>query len=228
MIKTKLELIGKLKGENLKWFGGFEYLNNNLDTVDINNLNKGRNEADYLPPVGGGLYGNFIKWISGTDTFDQIIGQAWAVETQLPPAGFLQYFLDMDDNEFTELIKNASYATSPGTIYYGRGDQKVNMAGSYGDVSQKVKLLPYKGIPFLTDGYFKAKTEVTGISAGLGADGVPTDDKVDYVRVNDANSISIDADGKVTVTDYRRAMLVVKLKDKLAAVGDGTVKVYLG
>jgi outer membrane protein assembly factor BamA len=62
LFKTKLELIGRLKGENLKWFGGFEYLNNNLDTVDINNLNKGRDEDDYLPPVGGGLYGNFIEW----------------------------------------------------------------------------------------------------------------------------------------------------------------------
>jgi outer membrane protein assembly factor BamA len=62
MIKSKLEFIGRLKGDKLKWFGGFEYFNNKLDTVDINILNKGRDEAHFLPSVGGGLYGNFIKW----------------------------------------------------------------------------------------------------------------------------------------------------------------------
>ncbi len=62
LIKTKLEFIGKLKGNNFKWFGGFEYLNTKLDTVDINNLNKGKDKSDYLPSVGGGLYGNFIRW----------------------------------------------------------------------------------------------------------------------------------------------------------------------
>ncbi|MDY0099523.1 MAG: BamA/TamA family outer membrane protein [Bacteroidales bacterium] len=62
LIKSRLEFIGNLKGNSLKWFGGFEYLNNKLDTVDINNLNKGRDPEDYLPSAGGGLYGNFIRW----------------------------------------------------------------------------------------------------------------------------------------------------------------------
>jgi hypothetical protein len=62
MVKLKLEFIGKLKGNNLKWFGGFEYLNNRMDTVDIDNLNKGRDPDDLLPAAGGGLYGNFIRW----------------------------------------------------------------------------------------------------------------------------------------------------------------------
>jgi outer membrane protein assembly factor BamA len=72
MVKLKLEFIGKLKGNNLKWFGGFEYFNNRIDTVDINNLNKGRDPSDYLPSVGGGLFGNFIKW--GLIPKDQIHG----------------------------------------------------------------------------------------------------------------------------------------------------------
>ena len=72
MIKIKLEFIGKLKGNNLKWFGGFEYFNNRLDTVDIDNLNKGRDPDDYLPAVGGGLYGNFVRW--GLIPEDQVHG----------------------------------------------------------------------------------------------------------------------------------------------------------
>jgi hypothetical protein len=62
LIKTKLEFIGSLKGKSLMWVGGFEYLNTRLDTVDINNLNKGRDSDDYLPSAGGGLYGDFIRW----------------------------------------------------------------------------------------------------------------------------------------------------------------------
>jgi hypothetical protein len=62
MVKLKAEFIGSLKGNNLKWFGGFEYFDNKMDTVDINNLNKGRDPDDYLPAVGGGLYGNYLKW----------------------------------------------------------------------------------------------------------------------------------------------------------------------
>lgn len=62
LLKLRFEIIGKIKGDNLKWFGGFEYMNHKLDTVDINNLNKGRNEDDLLPYSGGGLYGRYISW----------------------------------------------------------------------------------------------------------------------------------------------------------------------
>lgn len=72
MIKLKLEFIGKLKGEKLKWFGGFEYMDNKVDTVDINNLNKGRDPDDFLPSVGGGLYGDFVRW--GLIPKDQVRG----------------------------------------------------------------------------------------------------------------------------------------------------------
>lgn len=178
--------------------------------------------------VKAGEYGNYVKFDPLVDNFASVVGQAWAVETELPPAGFLQYFLDLDETAYTELIKNASYAPAPGTIYYNRGDQKVNMAGSYGDISKKLSLLPYKGIPFLTDGYFKAKQEVTGISLDNDGAGTQTDARVEYVRVNDTNSVAIAQDGTVTVSDYRKAMIVVKLKDKLAAWGDGKVVVNIG
>jgi outer membrane protein assembly factor BamA len=62
LIKTKLELIGRLKGKSLMWVGGFEYLNTRLDTVNTTELNEGRNRDDYLPSIGGGLYGDFIRW----------------------------------------------------------------------------------------------------------------------------------------------------------------------
>jgi len=62
LLKLRFEIIGKISGDNIKWFGGFEYMNNKLDTVDVDNLNKGKSEDKLLPYSGGGLYGRFIKW----------------------------------------------------------------------------------------------------------------------------------------------------------------------
>ncbi len=72
LVKMKLEFIGRLRGNNLKWFGGFEYLGNKLDTVDLDKLNKGRNPENLLPATGGGLYGDFIRW--GLIPQDQVNG----------------------------------------------------------------------------------------------------------------------------------------------------------
>jgi hypothetical protein len=72
LLKLRVEVIGKLYGDNIKWFGGFEYMNNNLDTVDVDNINKGKSESDKLPYSGGGLYGRFVNW--GLIKPDQVDG----------------------------------------------------------------------------------------------------------------------------------------------------------
>jgi hypothetical protein len=72
LLKLRVEIIGKLSGDNIKWFGGFEYMNNNLDTVDVDNINKGKDEDSKLPYSGGGLYGRFAKW--GLIKPDQVNG----------------------------------------------------------------------------------------------------------------------------------------------------------
>jgi len=62
LLKLRGEVIGKISGDNIKWFAGFEYMNNRLDTVDVDNINKGKDESDMLPYSGGGLYGRYAKW----------------------------------------------------------------------------------------------------------------------------------------------------------------------
>ncbi|OFY03081.1 MAG: hypothetical protein A2X05_05510 [Bacteroidetes bacterium GWE2_41_25] len=62
LLKLRVEIIGKLSGDNIKWFGGFEYMHNNLDTVDVDNINKGKDENDMVPYSGGGLYGSYVQW----------------------------------------------------------------------------------------------------------------------------------------------------------------------
>lgn len=132
-----------------------------------------------------GVNGNLVKLDDASDSPFQIVGQVWAVERELPPAGLLEYFLDMKIEEIESFLKGASHAPSPGangTIrpFYpgqigapagGTGD-----AGAYpfgypwalqawkGDFEKLLNPIINKGIPFLTDGYFKAKQVVTNIS----------------------------------------------------------------
>lgn len=113
MIKLKLEFIGKLKGDNLKWFGGYEYLNNKLDTVDINNLNKGRNPENFLPSTGGGLYGNFIRW--GLIPQDQTNGG----QTSVFKIGAKYDTRDNEPNPMTGLWTEAQLLFSPGFLSDG-------------------------------------------------------------------------------------------------------------
>lgn len=113
MIKMKLEFIGKLKGDNLKWFGGFEYLNNKLDTVDLDNLNKDRDPDDLLPSVGGGLYGNFIRW--GLIPMDQFHGG----QTGLFKIGAKYDTRDNEANPMKGLWTEAQLLLVPGFISNG-------------------------------------------------------------------------------------------------------------
>ncbi len=64
MFRFKVDLQGKITGENLKWIGGFNMLNFKLASVDIDKLNKGKEGTDKLPPVSEqpGLYENYQDW----------------------------------------------------------------------------------------------------------------------------------------------------------------------
>ncbi len=64
MFRFKVDLQGNIKGENLKWIGGFNLLNFKLASVDIDKLNEGEEESDKLPPVSEqpGLYEMYRTW----------------------------------------------------------------------------------------------------------------------------------------------------------------------
>ena len=119
MIKMKLEFIGKLKGDKLKWFGGFEYFNNMLDTVDINNLNKGKDQNHLLPSVGGGLYGNFVKWgLIPTD-------QAHGGQTTVFKIGAKYDTRDKESNPSTGLWTEMQLLLVPGFLSDGYGYTRI-------------------------------------------------------------------------------------------------------
>jgi len=109
MLRLKTDFIGKLPVEHLKWFGGIEFYNNKLDTVDIANLNKGKTE-DLLPPIEGGLYGDFIKW--GLIPSDQADGG----NTTLFKLGAIYDTRDNEPNPMKGMWTELQFLASPGFL----------------------------------------------------------------------------------------------------------------
>lgn len=72
LLRLRSDFQGRLASDKLRWLAGISYYNIQSDTIDINRLNKGKDEEDKLPPVGGGLYGQYVDW--GIIPDDQIHG----------------------------------------------------------------------------------------------------------------------------------------------------------
>lgn len=156
-----------------------------------------------------GNNGNFAKLDLVNDDAFQIVGQVIAAERELPPAGFLQYYMDMNIPELEEFFKNKSHAPSPGSNgkdagAYPYGYPYTNK-GWAGDFNELLNPTINKGIPYLTDGYFKAKQTVTGI--------LPSD-VYDASTNNDGHIENVVFSGAVTLTD------VAMDPDGVAASGD--------
>ncbi len=64
MFRFKVDLQGKLAGDHFKWTGGVNLLNYKLAYVDIDRLNKGKDESDKLPEhtEEPGLYQKYREW----------------------------------------------------------------------------------------------------------------------------------------------------------------------
>ncbi|NJM15624.1 MAG: BamA/TamA family outer membrane protein [Bacteroidales bacterium] len=62
LLRAKTEFQGKLPFKNINWLAGFSFYGVKVDSVDLDNLNKGKREEDKIPISGGGLYGQFIRW----------------------------------------------------------------------------------------------------------------------------------------------------------------------
>lgn len=64
MFRFKVDLQGKLSGDKIKWTSGINLLNFKTGLVDINKLNKGKDEEDQLPTneEQPGLYEKYQEW----------------------------------------------------------------------------------------------------------------------------------------------------------------------
>ncbi len=61
IFKFTFDLQGKIKGNHLRWLAGISLFNTQVGGVDINALNKGKDEEDLLPDVPG-LYDRYVEW----------------------------------------------------------------------------------------------------------------------------------------------------------------------
>lgn len=61
LFRLKLDVQGRLAGENTRWIGGFNLQNFKIASVDVEKLNKGKDEADMLPPQNG-LFEKYQHW----------------------------------------------------------------------------------------------------------------------------------------------------------------------
>jgi outer membrane protein assembly factor BamA len=110
MLRVKTDFIGKLPLDNLKWFGGIEFYNNKIDTVDINNLNKGKDAADLLPAIGGGLFQDYIKW--GLIPSDQAKGG----NTTILKLGAIYDTRDNEPNPMKGVWTELQFLAAPGFL----------------------------------------------------------------------------------------------------------------
>lgn len=64
MFRFKVDLLGKISGEKLKWAAGVNLLNFKVGSVNIEKLNKGKDEADKLPSLEEqpGLFEKYRDW----------------------------------------------------------------------------------------------------------------------------------------------------------------------
>nr|WP_321355938.1 BamA/TamA family outer membrane protein [uncultured Draconibacterium sp.] len=64
LFRFKVDLRGDLAGEKIDWIAGFNLLNFKLDYVDIDKLNKNKDDEDLLPPhsEAPGLYEKYREW----------------------------------------------------------------------------------------------------------------------------------------------------------------------
>jgi hypothetical protein len=132
----------------------------------------GTNDANQLQPgdfVKAGADGNFVKLDTATDSPFEIVGQVLAAERELPPAGFLQYYMEMEIPEIEAFLKAQGTAPSPGKNPDGSAaaypyGAPYTTRGWEADFNKLLNPVINKGIPFLTDGYFRAKQTVTGIA----------------------------------------------------------------
>lgn len=112
LFRTTLDFQGNLKGKELRWLAGFAHYRANIETVDIDRLNEGK-ESDLLPDTML-LYDKYVEW--GVIPDDQAIGG----NVTYLKAGAVYDTRDNEANPNKGLFSEALIITAPGFI--GNGD----------------------------------------------------------------------------------------------------------
>lgn len=114
LLRIRADLQGPIIKNKLNWLVGFSHFGIKLDTVDIEKLNEGKDEGERLPPVNGGLYGNYIRW--GILPNDQVDGG----NSNLVKVGLVYDTRDNEPNPMKGLWTELQFILAPS--FLGNGD----------------------------------------------------------------------------------------------------------
>jgi hypothetical protein len=166
--------------------------------------------------VVAGLNGNFRKYDPAKDDRLAVVGQVLGIDKNLPTAGFLQYYADLINPEVAAIIKSISLPPSPGKpasdkdAAYPYGVPYTNQ-GWKSDFEKllgiKNPLLQHNGIPFLTDGFFRAQELRTNVAIN---DAV----NIEVVRHSDGGT-TVTGDTVTVPADVYNGAIFIKVKYKL-------------
>lgn len=185
-----------------------------------------------------GKNGNFVKAViedvldvDGTtvltpaDSAHAVVGQVLAVERELPPAGFLQYFVDARTPEMEEMIKAMSHAPRPANGEYPYGYPYTAKGWKPEFEKNMIEGAPMgsdKGIPFLTDGFFRAKKVLTGVAiSDIYAADTNNDGVIEAIRPTGDITVT----GDQVVAGDKGGALFIKLRHKIDQTEAGNVVV---
>lgn len=113
MFRFMTDFQGTLVGKELRWVAGFGILNNAIAPVDIEALNKGKDDEDKLPDVPG-LYDKYVEW--GIISEDEKDG-GWSNNIKL---GLVYDTRDFEPNPMKGLWSEVVLFAAPG--FLGNGD----------------------------------------------------------------------------------------------------------
>ncbi len=114
LLRVKTDFQGAVIKNKLNWLAGFAHYGIALDTVDITALNEGQDPEEKLPPVQGGLFGDYRRW--GLLPENQVDGG----NTNLLKFGLVWDTRDNEPNPMTGMWTEMQFLLAP--RFLGNGD----------------------------------------------------------------------------------------------------------
>jgi outer membrane protein assembly factor BamA len=113
LTRMKADFQGKITGPDFRWFAGIEFNHAKMGTVDIEKLNKGKDDEDKLPEVPL-LYDKYVDW--GVIPTDQAEGG----NTTLLKVGAVFDTRDIEANPMKGMWTEVQFLMAPS--FLGNGD----------------------------------------------------------------------------------------------------------
>lgn len=113
LLRIRVDFQGRFFHEKVRWLAGISNYNIETDTIDIDRLNKGKSDDKKLPAIGGGLYGEYIRW--GVIPDDQVNGG----NTTILKAGFIYDTRDNEPNPMRGMWTEILFHWAPGSLSIG-------------------------------------------------------------------------------------------------------------